>query len=1269
MIRPLAQFTRTLLTTIHIAVPNLKKFTMNVIRFIPLTALIVLLSLPAYGQDIPPELITVAESSGFTATSRSQQVVEFVDNCAKRSDFITRMDWGTTVEGRPMVSAVVANPAYDPANPDDRLVVLLLGNIHSGECAGKEGLLMLLRELTLDANHPWLKDAVVIIAPNYNADGNDRMGKNHRPGQHGPEQGMGVRENAQQLDLNRDFMKLESPEARALVSLINKYDPHVFMDLHTTNGSQHRYQLTYDIPHNPNCPKPIRDYLRNIMMPSVTAALEKQDYHTFYYGNFNRDNTQWTTYGHEARYSTEYAGIRGRIGILSEAYSYASYETRVRVSKAFTEACVNFARENSKDIRELLEATEEQVVAGKQPELSLDAQVQKFDKKCTILGYDGDQPKDYECDFIGDYKPINTTILPHYYMIPREFWWQVDRLRMHGIKVVQGPWKDFDKHEQYMVKQIRRSPRPFQGHEMLKLETEIIPVAFQTDPEMYYVSTRQPLGLLAAALLEPESNDSLATWNFFDRDIKEDALFPVMRGTDDTYQELDGDDYSPMKQTADVRRFFSYEDLFGAEPISITNPAKPDPQWVPGNSQYRQNWTGRQVIVDADTGAMNVDRGNTGSQAIATAIARLEGINRGAAQSIAAQNRSAESDEELPEQKSDDGSVLLFQYQGQLIVYDSNQRSAQFVGEKNDKRELVTLSPNGKHVAFVLDNNLYCVDIESKKQIQITADGSETILNGKLDWVYQEELYGRGNFKSFWWSPDSASIAFLRLDESPVLPYVVHDTIPTRGRTEVTAYPKAGDPLPKVQLGIANVANGAVCWMDLSRYGETELLISRVGWSDNPNRVVFQVQDRVQTWLDLCVAQPGQTSSDVLFRDQGTAWIESPGNPRWLSDGSFLWLSPSDGGIHIYHYDANGKLIKQITRGNWEVRSLEGISPDETTVFFTAAKENAIEVNGYRVDLNGSNLSLITQKDGSHSLKFDDNFEYFFDTYSTAFQPPRIDLVRSDGTFVRTVDANLADQLMAYAISEPEFVKVPTDDSETLDGMLIKPPNFDPQKQYPVLVHVYSGPQAPTVQNLWRGNRNMWHQLLAQRGYIVWMCDNRSATYRPGKYAWPIHQNLGSKELADIEQGVNWLKSNSWVDPDRIGIWGWSYGGYMTAYAMTHSTSFRAGIAGAPVTDWRNYDAIYTERYMGLPQNNEKGYDSSSVIKAAENLHGSLLLIHGTQDDNVHIGNTYQLVYALQNADKQFELMVYPKNRHGITEKKQQLHMYKMMTKFILKNL
>ncbi|MDA7903622.1 M14 family metallopeptidase, partial [Mariniblastus sp.] len=282
-----------------------------------------------------PLPLTVAESSEYKSTSKSSEVVEFIDACVKKGNHVSRFNWGETVEGKTLVGAIVASRDYKLGDQDDRNVVLLLGNIHSGECAGKEALLILLRELTDRPDHPWLKENVILFAPNYNADGNDRMGKDNRPGQVGPVNGMGRRENAQQLDLNRDFSKIESPEARALVQLIDTCNPHLFVDCHTTNGSKHQYSLTYDIPHNPATAEPIRQFLREKMMPVVTQRLAAQGTKTFYYGNFNREHTRWTTYGHEPRYSTEYVGLRGRLAILSEAYSYLDYRGRIFATKDF----------------------------------------------------------------------------------------------------------------------------------------------------------------------------------------------------------------------------------------------------------------------------------------------------------------------------------------------------------------------------------------------------------------------------------------------------------------------------------------------------------------------------------------------------------------------------------------------------------------------------------------------------------------------------------------------------------------------------------------------------------------------------------------------------------------------------------------------------------------------------------------------------------------------------------------------------------------------
>jgi len=374
----------------------------------------------------PNEPLTVAEASDFKATSHSSQVTEFIEKCDAQDDHVSKFVWGKTFDGQDMVGAIVAAKPYQLGDqPDDRNVVLLLGNIHSGECAGKEALLMMLRELTHQPDHEWLKHNVILFAPNYNADANDRMAKDNRPGQVGPIDGMGERHNSQDLDLNRDFGKLESPEARALVGLINKAKPHLFVDCHTTNGSKHQYGLTYDIPHNPATARPIRDFLRNKMMPVVTERLKAQQQLTFYYGNFNPEHTSWTTYGHQPRYSTEYVGLRGRLAILSEAYSYLDYRGRIMATKAFVSELLNFVSANQASVRDLLDLVEDDLVkSGKMaPErisISLGAKAVAFKQKVIVKGFKDGQSHDYRCDFIGDYKSTKHVPMPYAYLIPAE---------------------------------------------------------------------------------------------------------------------------------------------------------------------------------------------------------------------------------------------------------------------------------------------------------------------------------------------------------------------------------------------------------------------------------------------------------------------------------------------------------------------------------------------------------------------------------------------------------------------------------------------------------------------------------------------------------------------------------------------------------------------------------------------------------------------------------------------------------------------------------
>ncbi len=487
----------------------------------------------ATGAAIPEELLTVAEASDYTATSTSAEVNRFLTTCDSRTEHVTQFEFGRTSLDQPMMAAVFASSAVTSPPADDRLIVLLLGNIHSGECDGKEALLMLARELTLNPQHPLLQKMVIVIAPNYNADGNDNMSPDNRPGQIGPIQGMGKRETAQGFDLNRDFMKLETPEGRALVRLIDQWNPHVFIDCHTTNGSIHRYPLTYDIPHNPAVSASLRSYLRDQMMPEVTRTMKSAGFDTFYYGNFSMDYSRWETFGFEPRYSTEYMGLRGRIGILSESYSYTDYKTRIVVTREFVLRCLNYAADHSEAIASLLKSIETDMTSeatAKTVELPLNATLAPFEGKRTVLGRlpGSEEPRDYDVEFWGNYLPANHSVMPWAYVVPSSATTVIDNLRAHGIHVEQLEKAVQSRVTIQTVRSIHRNARSFQGHNIVTVTTDQREEATVLPEGSFVVPTSQPLGRVAMWLLEPESADGLVTWNFFDATLKEGSDFPVV---------------------------------------------------------------------------------------------------------------------------------------------------------------------------------------------------------------------------------------------------------------------------------------------------------------------------------------------------------------------------------------------------------------------------------------------------------------------------------------------------------------------------------------------------------------------------------------------------------------------------------------------------------------------------------------------------------------------------------------------------------------------
>jgi dipeptidyl-peptidase-4 len=602
-----------------------------------------------------------------------------------------------------------------------------------------------------------------------------------------------------------------------------------------------------------------------------------------------------------------------------------------------------------------------------------------------------------------------------------------------------------------------------------------------------------------------------------------------------------------------------------------------------------------------------------------------------------------------------------------LYHYDFITGTARQLTSVEGVEEEATFSPDGASVAFVRRNDLYVVDIAAGTESRLTADGGPGLLNGKLDWLYQEEIYGRGRFRAYWWSPDSAHLAFLQLDESQVLEYTVVDHIPTRPTLEVTAYPKAGDTNPAVRLGIAARDGSTLSFVSREGFAMQDILIVNVDWTPDSSAVMYQVQDREQTWLTLTRAPVDSGDQTLLLTEASNAWVDVNGSPVWLADGTFLWQSSRDGFRHLYRYAADGTPLGQVTNGQWDIRTLYGVDEAAGALYVAASADQPIGTDIYRAGLDGSAAVRLSTRNGVHRAIFNPSMTRYVGVWSDATTPTQVRLHDADGRELRLLDANPIAALDDYRLAIPEFLQVETRDGFVMEAMMIKPPDFDPARQYPVFQYVYSGPGISLVRNQWNGRQYMFHQLLAQQGMIVWVLDNRSASGKGVESQWPVYKRLGELELQDLEDGLAWLRQQPYVDPTRVVMSGWSYGGFMTAYAMTHSTGWAAGVVGAPVADWRNYDTVYTERYMGTPENNPEGYRRTAPVRAAANLSGRLLLIHGTIDDNVHMQNSMQFAYALQEAGKPFEMMVYPRSRHGVSDPDLHLHLQRTTFDFVLR--
>ena len=583
-----------------------------------------------------------------------------------------------------------------------------------------------------------------------------------------------------------------------------------------------------------------------------------------------------------------------------------------------------------------------------------------------------------------------------------------------------------------------------------------------------------------------------------------------------------------------------------------------------------------------------------------------------------------------------------------------------------------TFSPDGKKIAYAKENNLFVYDIESKKSVQITTDGKKNeIINAITDWVYEEEF---AFVKAFDWSTDSKKIAYIRFDESQVPEFSMSifrkDLYPT---TETFKYPKAGEKNSLVSLHIYDVAGVSTKEIDLSKYND--FYIPRIEWTNDANILSAKVLNRHQDNLDLLFVDSTTGTTKVVLNEKDKAYIDfiDTDNLTFLKDNSFIWTSEKDGHNHIYVYDKTGKLKSQVTKGNWEVTSYYGFDEKTKTIFYQSVENGSINRDIYKIGLDGKNKVRLSQNTGTNSATFSPNFQYFITTFSSATQPTTYTLNDSkSGKLVQVIENNevLATKLKNYNLPSKDFFVLKTPKGNELNAWMIKPKNFDASKKYPVFMYQYSGPGSQQVNNEWNSTDDYWFMMLAEQGYIIACIDGRGTGFKGAEFKKCTQKELGKYELEDQIDSAKVLGKYPYIDQSRIGIFGWSFGGFMSSNCLMKGADvFKMAIAVAPVTNWRFYDTIYTERYMQTPQENPSGYDENSPINHVDKLKGKLLLIHGSGDDNVHVQNSMQMMEALIQANKQFDSQIYPDNNHGIYGGKTRIQLYNKMTNFIKENL
>jgi dipeptidyl-peptidase-4 len=593
-------------------------------------------------------------------------------------------------------------------------------------------------------------------------------------------------------------------------------------------------------------------------------------------------------------------------------------------------------------------------------------------------------------------------------------------------------------------------------------------------------------------------------------------------------------------------------------------------------------------------------------------------------------------------QWSKSGKELLLSVRGDLFLYHLDSSKWDQLTATAEPEHDPKLSPDGTRVAFRRGHDLYSLDVAAKKVTRLTEDGSATLLNGELDWVYPEEL-DLGT--AFWWSPDSKQLVYMQFDIAHEMTYPQVALGGTRAIIEPERFPQAGTPNADVHVGVVPATGGATRWMDL---GDARgVLISRVYWAPDSAKLAIERLNRVQNQMDLLFADTATGAAKTMIHESDPFWINQNDLFRFLNNGEFLWGSERDGYRHLYLFGPDGKQRKRLTEGKWEVTSIAGVDEAHQMVYFVSTEASPLERQLYSIKLNGKDRQRITAGAGTHGISMSPTSAYYLDTFSNLTQPPRRTLHTANGVewaVYREADHRLTDE---YDVLPTEIVTLKASDGTPLYARLMKPANYRAGEKYPAIVNIYGGPGVQVIHNSWPGAS--WDQVMAHRGFVIWQLDNRGSFGRGHAFESPIYHHMGRTELADQLEGIRYLTNQGLVDPARVGITGGSYGGYMTLYAMLNAPDvFKAGIADSPVTHWRNYDTIYTERYMGLPAENADGYKASSPLEQADKLKGKLLIIHNIEDDNVLFQNTMQMAEALERAGKLFDMVIYPLKSHGV---------------------